>query len=59
LIRAPCHGKERRLLHLVRHDRGFDHHSPSIFDLMPKFLAEPHIAAALISMLHSAVKAEA
>ena len=32
---------------------GFDHDDPSIFDLMPKFLAEAHIAAALISMLHA------
>ena len=26
---------------------GFDHDDPSIFDVMPKFLAEAHIAAAL------------
>ena len=32
---------------------GFDHDDPSIFDVMPKFLAEAHIAAALISMLHA------
>jgi radical SAM superfamily enzyme YgiQ (UPF0313 family) len=32
---------------------GFDHDDPSIFDLMPKFLAEAHIAAALISMLRA------
>jgi radical SAM superfamily enzyme YgiQ (UPF0313 family) len=32
---------------------GFDHDDPSIFDLMPKFLAEARIAAALISMLHA------
>ncbi len=32
---------------------GFDHDDPSIFDLMPKFLAEAHIAAAPISMLHA------
>ena len=32
---------------------GFDHDDPSIFDVMPKFLSEAHIAAALISMLHA------
>ena len=32
---------------------GFDHDDPSIFQVMPKFLAEAHIAAALISMLHA------
>jgi radical SAM superfamily enzyme YgiQ (UPF0313 family) len=32
---------------------GFDHDDPSIFDVMPKFLAEARISAALISMLHA------
>jgi radical SAM superfamily enzyme YgiQ (UPF0313 family) len=32
---------------------GFDHDDPSIFDLMPKFLAEARISAAIISMLHA------
>ena len=32
---------------------GFDHDDPSIFDVMPKFLAEARISAALIGMLHA------
>lgn len=32
---------------------GFDHDDPSIFDVMPGFLSQAHIAAALISMLHA------
>jgi len=32
---------------------GFDHDDPSIFDVMPKFLAETRISAALIGMLHA------
>ncbi|MGB2931205.1 MAG: radical SAM protein [Methyloceanibacter sp.] len=32
---------------------GFDHDDPSIFDGMPKFLAEARISAALIGMLHA------
>ena len=32
---------------------GFDHDDPSIFDVMPTFLSEARIAAALISMLHA------
>ena len=32
---------------------GFDHDDPSIFDVMPEFLAEARISAALISMLHA------
>jgi len=35
---------------------GFDHDDPSIFSVMPKFLAEARIAAALISMLHAIPK---
>ena len=32
---------------------GFDHDDPSIFDVMPKFLAEARISAALKGMLHA------
>jgi radical SAM superfamily enzyme YgiQ (UPF0313 family) len=32
---------------------GFDHDDPSIFDVMPKFLVDARISAALISMLHA------
>ena len=32
---------------------GFDHDDPSIFDVMPTFLAETRISAALIGMLHA------
>lgn len=32
---------------------GFDHDNPSIFEVMPKFLAEARISAAIISMLHA------
>jgi radical SAM superfamily enzyme YgiQ (UPF0313 family) len=32
---------------------GFDHDDPSIFKIMPKFLAEARISAALIGMLHA------
>jgi radical SAM superfamily enzyme YgiQ (UPF0313 family) len=32
---------------------GFDHDDPSIFDVMPRFLAETRISAALIGMLHA------
>ena len=32
---------------------GFDHDDPSIFDVMPRFLVEARISAALISMLHA------
>jgi radical SAM superfamily enzyme YgiQ (UPF0313 family) len=32
---------------------GFDHDDPSIFDVMPKFLAEARVSAALIGMLHA------
>jgi radical SAM superfamily enzyme YgiQ (UPF0313 family) len=32
---------------------GFDHDDPSIFDVMPKFLAEARISAALIGMLYA------
>jgi radical SAM superfamily enzyme YgiQ (UPF0313 family) len=32
---------------------GFDHDDPSIFDVMPKFLAESRISAALIGLLHA------
>ena len=32
---------------------GFDHDDPSIFEVMPKFLAEARISAALIGMLHA------
>jgi len=32
---------------------GFDHDDPSIFSVMPKFLAEARISAALIGMLHA------
>jgi len=32
---------------------GFDHDDPSIFDVMPKFLAEARISVALIGMLHA------
>jgi len=32
---------------------GFDHDDASIFDVMPKFLSEARIAAALIGMLHA------
>ena len=32
---------------------GFDHDDASIFDVMPKFLAEARISAALIGMLHA------
>jgi hypothetical protein len=32
---------------------GFDHDDPSIFTVMPKFLAEARISAAIISMLHA------
>ena len=32
---------------------GFDHDDPSIFDVLPKFLAEAKISAALIGMLHA------
>jgi len=32
---------------------GFDHDDPSIFEVMPKFLAEARISAAIISMLHA------
>jgi radical SAM superfamily enzyme YgiQ (UPF0313 family) len=32
---------------------GFDHDDPSIFEVMPKFLAEAHISAALIGMLYA------
>ncbi len=32
---------------------GFDHDDPSIFDGMPKFLAEARISAALVGMLHA------
>ena len=32
---------------------GFDHDDPSIFDVVPKFLAEARIATALIGMLHA------
>jgi len=32
---------------------GFDHDDPSIFGVMPKFLAEARISAALIGMLHA------
>ena len=32
---------------------GFDHDDPSIFDIMPKFLTEARISAALIGMLYA------
>lgn len=32
---------------------GFDHDDPSIFKIMPKFLADARISAALIGMLHA------
>jgi radical SAM superfamily enzyme YgiQ (UPF0313 family) len=32
---------------------GFDHDDPTIFDVVPKFLAEARIATALIGMLHA------
>jgi radical SAM superfamily enzyme YgiQ (UPF0313 family) len=32
---------------------GFDHDDPSIFEVIPKFLAEVRISAALIGMLHA------
>jgi len=32
---------------------GFDHDDPSIFDVMPKFLVEARISAALIGLLHA------
>jgi radical SAM superfamily enzyme YgiQ (UPF0313 family) len=32
---------------------GFDHDDPSIFDVMPKFLADARISAALIGLLHA------
>jgi len=32
---------------------GFDHDDPSIFDVMPKFLKDAKISAALIGMLHA------
>jgi len=32
---------------------GFDHDDPSIFEVMPNFLAETRISAAIISMLHA------
>ena len=32
---------------------GFDHDSPTIFEIMPKFLAEARISAALVGMLHA------
>jgi radical SAM superfamily enzyme YgiQ (UPF0313 family) len=32
---------------------GFDHHDPSMFREMPKFLADARISAALIGMLHA------
>jgi len=32
---------------------GFDHDDTSIFDVMPKFLAEARVSAALIGMLHA------
>ena len=32
---------------------GFDHDDPTIFDVMPGFLAEARIATALIGMLHA------
>ena len=32
---------------------GFDHDDPSIFDVMPEFLAEARISAALVGMLHA------
>ena len=32
---------------------GFDHDDPSIFDVMPRFLGEARISAALIGMLHA------
>ena len=32
---------------------GFDHDDPSIFDVMPKFLEEARISAALIGLLHA------
>ena len=32
---------------------GFDHDDPSIFEVMPKFLAEARVSAALIGMLHA------
>jgi radical SAM superfamily enzyme YgiQ (UPF0313 family) len=32
---------------------GFDHDDPSIFDVMPRFLVEARISAALISLLHA------
>ena len=32
---------------------GFDHDDSSIFEVMPKFLAETRISAAIISMLHA------
>ncbi len=32
---------------------GFDHDNPSIFEVMPKFLVEARISAAIISMLHA------
>src|SRR4029078_3205315 len=32
---------------------GFDHDDPSIFEVMPRFLAEARISAALIGMLHA------
>lgn len=32
---------------------GFDHDDPSIFEIMPKFLSEARISAALVGMLHA------
>jgi radical SAM superfamily enzyme YgiQ (UPF0313 family) len=32
---------------------GFDHDDPSIFEVMPKFLAEARISAALVGMLYA------
>ncbi|MGH6736078.1 MAG: radical SAM protein [Methyloceanibacter sp.] len=32
---------------------GFDHDDPSIFEIMPKFLADARISAALIGLLHA------
>ncbi|MGH6866988.1 MAG: radical SAM protein [Methyloceanibacter sp.] len=32
---------------------GFDHDDPSIFDVMPKFLSDARISAALIGLLHA------
>ena len=32
---------------------GFDHDDPTIFDVMPRFLAESRISSALIGMLHA------